>query len=348
MIHSRARSTVVGLALGGALIVAIAAALALGSVTLALSDVIGALVDPSGTDHGAVAVVRTVRVPRTVAATLSGAALAIVGAQMQTLFRNPLADPFVLGVSSGASFGVAVVVLAAGTGSSTWVGGLGWLGDLGIAGAAFVGALGATAIALFAARRVAGLAAVLIVGVMLGTLLTALVQLLIAGADADRLKQFATWGFGSFRGVTNAELRILAPTVLVGLVATIPMVKPLDAMMLGDRYAESMGVNVVVLTRVVLGVGSLLAGVVTAFAGPIGFVGIAAPHLARPLVGTSRHRVVLPAAAAIGAIITLVAEVIAQMPGRAGVLPLNAVTALVGAPVVVWVLLRRSRQAVIT
>lgn len=321
--------------------VGLVASLVLGSVSLSPRAVARALFDPDHADRQTLAVVRRVRLPRTGAAVLAGTALAICGAQMQTVFRNPLADPFVLGIMSGASFGVALVVLAAGTGASAWLGGLGLAGHLGITGAAFAGALGVTLVALGVSRRVRGTAAVLIVGLMFGYLLSAFVAVIVAGAEPGRLQQYVAWGFGSFRGVTNDELKVMAPLVAVGVVISLGAAKSLNALLLGERYAESMGVDVRRDRFVILLTTSLLAGVVTAFTGPIGFVGVAAPHLARPLVGTSDHRVLLPAAALIGTAMALGAEVVAQLPGQRGVLPLNAVTAIIGVPVVIWVLTRR-------
>ncbi len=193
-----------------------------------------------------------------------------------------------------------------------------------------------------------GTASILIVGLMIGYLLAALVSLLVAGADPTRLREYVAWGFGSFTAVTNEELKIMAPVVVVGLVLSLLATKSLNAFLLGERYAESMGVAVRRDRLLILLLTSLLTGVVTAFVGPIGFIGLAAPHLARPLVGTSDHRVLLPASALIGAITALVAAVVAQLPGQRGVLPLNAVTALLGVPVVIWVLTRRARTEVIT
>lgn len=334
--------------LAAVLAVALLASLALGSESLSPKAVVDALFRPDDATERALNVVRKVRLPRSAAAGLCGAALALCGAQMQTVFRNPLADPFVLGVTSGASFGVAIVVLVAGTGSSVWIGGLDTVGKLGISGAAFIGATSVTFIALAVSRRVRGTASILIVGLMIGYLLAALVSLVVAQADPIRLKQYSTWGFGSFRAVTNDELRIMAPVVAAGVVMSLLASKSLNAFLLGERYAESMGVAVRRDRFLILLVASLLAGVVTAFAGPVGFIGVASPHLARPLVRTSDHRVLLPAAAMIGSIMALVSEVVAQSPGQEGVRPLNAVTALLGVPVVVWVLVRRSRTEVIT
>ncbi len=267
---------------------------------------------------------------------------------MQTIFRNPLADPFVLGITGGASFGVALVVLGAGTGSSEWIGGLDIAGKVGISAAAFLGAMAVTLVTLGVARRVRSTASILVVGLMIGYLCAALVSLLVAGADPDRLRQFVTWGFGSFRGVTNSELKVMAPVLIVGIVVSLFSTKTLNALLLGERYAASMGVAVRRDRLLILLVTSMLAGVVTAFAGPIAFVGLASPHLARPLVATSDHRVLLPASALIGAVMALVADVVAQLPGQRGVLPLNAVTALLGVPVVIWVITRRHRGEVVT
>jgi cobalamin transport system permease protein len=335
-------------ALGALLLIAVVAALALGSVRLSPGEVFNALLRPEEASERALDIVRKVRLQRTIAAGLSGAALGLCGTQMQTIFRNPLADPFVLGISSGASFGVALVVLVAGTGSSQWIGGLGVAGKLGISGAAFAGAMAVTLVALAVARRVRGTAAILVVGLMIGYLLAALVSVIVAGADPARLRQFVTWGFGSFRGITTAELRVMAPILIAGIAASLLTTKTLNALLLGERYAESMGVAVRRDRMLILLVTSALAGVVTAFAGPVAFIGVAAPHVARPLVATSDHRVLLPAAALVGAVMTLVAEVVAQTPGGSGVLPLNAVTALLGVPVVIWVLVRGGRREVIT
>ena len=348
MAARRTRLTVAFGVLVALLGVALLASLWLGAESLSPGTVLDALFRPDEVSRGTLNVVRKVRLPRTAAAGLSGAALAVCGAQMQTIFRNPLADPFVMGVTSGASFGVAVVVLTAGTGATTWIGGLDTLGKLGISGASFVGATSVTFIALAVSRRVRGTASILIVGLMIGYLLAAIVSLLVAQADPNRLRQFSTWGFGSFTAVTNEELKVLGPAVAVGIVLALLSSKSLNALLLGERYAESMGVSVRRDRFLILLVTSLLAGVVTAFAGPIGFIGVASPHLARPLIGTSDHRALVPASAVIGAITALVAAIVAQTPRVEGVLPLNAVTAILGVPVVVWVLTRRSRVEVVT
>ena len=328
---------------------------AVGSIAIpfaATLDVLGAVfagsVDAAAGDEAVwTTVVRQIRIPRTLTALLAGAALGIAGLQMQTLFRNPLADPFVLGVSSGASFGVAAVVLVAGTGVTVFTAGLGWLGDLGLAGAAVVGAAVVMAVVLALSMRVRSIVTVLIVGLLVGQLVGALITILISAAEEQYVDQFVRWGFGSFRGVTWSELRILAPAVAVGIVIAMLSVKQLNVLLLGDSYARSLGVHVRRAQLVTMLGAALLAGSVTAFAGPIAFLGVAIPHLARGLFRTSDHRVLAPAVILCGGMLALAAEIVAQLPGLSSVLPLNAVTALIGAPVVLSVLLRRRRLSAV-
>ncbi len=328
---------------------------AVGSISIpfaATLDVLGAVftgsADPAAGDEAVwTTVVRQIRIPRTLTALLAGAALGIAGLQMQTLFRNPLADPFVLGVSSGASFGVAAVVLVAGTGVTVFTAGLGWLGELGLAGAAVVGAAIVMALVLALSMRVRSIVTVLIVGLLVGQLVGALITILISAAEEQYVDQFVRWGFGSFRGVTWSELRILAPAVGVGIVIAVLSVKQLNVLLLGDSYARSLGVHVRRAQLVTMLGAALLAGSVTAFAGPIAFLGVAIPHLARGLFRTSDHRVLAPAVILCGGMLALAAEIVAQLPGISSVLPLNAVTALIGAPVVLSVLLRRRRLSAV-
>ena len=310
---------------------------AVGSISIpfaATLDVLGAVftgsADAAAGDEAVwTTVVRQIRIPRTLTALLAGAALGIAGLQMQTLFRNPLADPFVLGVSSGASFGVAAVVLVAGTGVTVFTAGLGWLGELGLAGAAVVGAAVVMALVLALSMRVRSIVTVLIVGLLVGQLVGALITILISAAEEQYVDQFVRWGFGSFRGVTWSELRILAPAVGVGILIAMLSVKQLNVLLLGDSYARSLGVHVRRAQLVTMLGAALLAGSVTAFAGPIAFLGVAIPHLARGLFRTSDHRVLAPAVILCGGMLALAAEIVAQLPGISSVLPLNAVTALI-------------------
>ncbi|MEM9201847.1 MAG: iron ABC transporter permease [Actinomycetota bacterium] len=319
-------------------------AIAIGSVWIPPADVIAILAGASSDTPGWEAIVRDIRLPRTLTATLCGAGLAVAGVQMQTLFRNPLAGPYVLGISSGASLGVALVVLTAGAGGTVgFLSGIGPFGDLGVAAAAAAGSVVVLTMVLAVSRRVESVATILIVGLMFGQVVLAITTVLIAGAEPERIQAYLQWSFGSFRGVSWQELQILAPVIIVAGTAVWFTSKQLNAMLLGERYAASLGVDVRRTRRATVVLSSLLAGVVTAFAGPIAFLGVAVPHLARAVLGTVDHRFILPASAIGGAALALTAEIAAQLPGRAGVLPLNAVTALIGAPVVIWVIVRNRR-----
>ena len=322
-----------------ALVVVFVLGIAVGSVRIPVADVVRVL---TGDERRSVytAIVRDIRVPRSIAGVLVGAALGVAGLQMQTLFRNPLADPFVLGVSAGASLGVALVVLGAAQSSATFLAGLGGLGQLGIAGAGAVGAAVVMAAVLFAARRVRSTVTILVVGLMVSYAVSSFVAVLIASADGPRIQQFLAWEAGSFRSVTWDQLHVLVPVLVAGLVLAVATIKQLNALLLGERYAATMGVDVRRTRLITIGTSALLAGVATAFCGPIGFLGIAIPHLARAALGTSDHRLLIPATMLLGGSIALTADIIAQLPGSEFVLPLNAVTALIGAPIVIWVVLR--------
>ena len=280
------------------------------------------------------------RLPKTLTAALAGAALGVSGLQMQTLFRNPLAGPYTLGISSGASFGVALVMLLAGVTGSAWLGDLGLGGTLGMALAASLGSALVLLLILLVAHKVNTMT-LLVLGLMFGYATSALVNVLLYFSAAERIQTYVSWTFGSFGGVTWRQLYVLAPLVVMGLLLAFISVKPLNAFLLGETYARSMGVSV---KRVRVGVilsAALLAGSVTAFCGPVSFLGVAIPHLCRSLFNTSDHRVVLPAAVLLGGSVAVAADLVAQLPGSQFVLPLNAVTALIGAPVVSWVILHR-------
>ncbi len=327
------------------------ATLALGSVRLPLGEVLAVLTG-SGAGDSTQLIVEQVRLPRAVTALIAGAALGLGGLQMQTLFRNPLADPFILGISAGASLGVALVVLAGGSGGAMLALGLGLAGGAAITAAAATGALAVTLLVLAASRRVESPATVLIIGLMVGYAVTAVVSVLVQGGfgELERVRAFVAWGFGSFAGTSWSDLVVLSATVAVGLAIGVATMKALNALLLGDAYAASMGVRVRGVRVLVVVSASLLAGAVTAFCGPIAFIGVASPHLARGLLRSSDHRVLLPATLLVGAAVALAAGLVAQLPGQDATLPLNSVTALVGAPVVVAVLLRlrRSSRAVVT
>jgi iron complex transport system permease protein len=315
--------------------------IATGSVNIPLGDVIKVLTGAEPAKATWATIIQDFRLPKALAAVLSGAALAVSGLQMQTLFRNPLAGPYVLGVSSGASLGVAVVILALGTTGSVMLAGVGLLGDFGMAVAACLGSALVMGIVLLAARRVESSVTLLILGLMFGYAVSSVVSLLLHFSLAERVQAYVNWTFGSFGGVTWNQMGIFAPVVLAGLALAYLLAKPLNALLLGDAYAASLGLNVRRARVWIVMSTALLAGVVTAFCGPIGFLGIAVPHLSRGLLNTSDHRVLIPAAGLMGAAIALIVDLIAHVPGSQIVLPLNAVMALIGAPVVIWVILRQ-------
>lgn len=280
------------------------------------------------------------RLPRALTAALAGMALGVSGLQMQTFFRNPLADPYVLGISSGASLGVALVLLLAG----------GALGGAfsGLAGASVLfGAFSGSALAfvfiLLMARKVDSAMTLLILGLVLGYVTSALVTVLMNFSSQIRLQGYVLWTFGSFSSVTWAQMKAMAPLIGAGLGLAFFLSKPLNALLLGEDYARSMGLSLRWTRFGILCSASLLTASVTAYCGPIGFIGIAVPHLCRSLFNTSDHRKLVPAVILLGALAALLADLACKIPGSDGhiVLPLNAVMALIGAPVILWVILRR-------
>lgn len=323
-----------------------ALSIALGSVTIPLDQVLAILFGGDGERASWSVIVGEVRLPRAITALFAGAALGVAGLQMQTLLRNPLADPFVLGITSGASLGVALVVLGAGTSATALFGtSLGLGGDALIATAAIIGALAALAPVLAISARVNNPATVLIVGLMFGYAVQAFVTFLVVGTSFEQLQRWISWGFGSFTGVTWPQLWLFAPLLSVGIGLVVISTKQLNALLLGESYAQSMGLNARRMRFLILAGASVLAGVVTAFCGPIAFLGVAVPHIARALTGTSDHRVLVPAVILAGGALALFAQIVALIVGQGGMLPLNAVTSIIGAPIVVLVVLRSRRGA---
>lgn len=333
-----------GLAL--ALVGAFLLNLALGSVRIPLSDVAAVLAGGEASKASWAYIILEFRLPKALTAVLAGAALAVSGLQMQTLFRNPLADPYILGVSAGAGLGVALVVLSTGA-AAGFLSSVGVMGDLSLIAAAIIGAGGVTALVIGLARWLQQATTLLILGLMLSYATSAVVSILIYFSAPEQIQAYIAWTFGSFGGVTWRQLLILAPLIGLGLLLAGLLTKPLNALLLGETYARSMGVNVERLRLGMIASTSLLAGVITAFCGPIAFLGVAVPHLCRVLLHTSDHRVLIPATLLVGGLIALLADLVAGLPGSGAILPLNAVTALLGAPVVIWILvrLRQTRSA---
>jgi iron complex transport system permease protein len=323
-----------------ALLCLVGLSLTLGSVPIPLGEVLTILAggDPARATWGTI--IWSFRLPKTITALLAGAALAISGLQMQTLFRNPLAGPFELGISSGASLGVAVVVLSVGTTTTGLLVSFGLLGNFGVVLAASLGSAAVLFAVMAVARHVNNMT-LLILGLLFGYAVSAFVSILLYFAIPEQIQVYLAWTFGSFGGVTWSQLQVLAPTILVALGIAWLSAKPLNALLLGETYARSLGLTVNHARFWLLASVSVLAGSVTAFCGPIAFLGVAVPHLCRSGFNTSDDHVLVPAVILMGAVVALAADLIAQVPGSQIVLPLNAVTSLVGAPVVAWVILRQ-------
>ncbi|MBL8117103.1 MAG: iron ABC transporter permease [Anaerolineae bacterium] len=326
------------------LIASLLVSLVLGSVTIPLEDVFRVLSGEQASKAIWTTIILNLRLPQAITAILAGAALGVSGLLMQTFFRNPLADPFVLGVSSGASLGVALVVLTIGSVTTTLLTGLGLFGDLALAVAASMGSAGVMVIVLWVARRVASGTTLLVIGLLFGYLTSAAVSVLLYFSIPERIQAYINWTFGNFSGVTWDQLAVIMPIVIVGLVIVFLLSKPLNVLLMGEAYASSMGVNLRRVRISLIMITALLAGTITAFCGPIGFLGIAVPHFCRSLFNTSDHRILIPTTILMGATVALIASIIADVPGSSLVLPLNAVTALIGAPAVIWVILGRQNM----
>lgn len=315
--------------------------LAVGSVNIPLDQILIVLVGGEPDRAAWVNIILKFRLPKATTAILAGAALGVSGLMMQTFFRNPLAGPFILGISSGASLGVALVVLSAGTIGGTLIAGFGLTGDFLLATAAAAGAGFTMLVVLLVAQHVRSSMTLLILGLMFGYLVTAMVNLLLYFAVPERIQSYINWTFGSFSGVTWDQMPVLAGVVLIGLMIAFLLTKSLNALLLGEQYARTIGLQIQRTRLAIILSTALLAGAITAFCGPIGFIGIAVPHLCRSLFNTSDHRILVPATIMMGAIVALIASIIAEVPGNNIVLPLNAVTSLIGVPIVVGVILRR-------
>ncbi|GII89265.1 iron ABC transporter [Sphaerisporangium siamense] len=334
------RHRVVLSAMAVAVPIAFTLAVALGSTWIPLDDALRALIHDATALPGVQEIIWTVRLPRAITAALAGAALAAAGAQMQTLFRNPLAEPYILGVSSGASLGVALVIAGWGGVAGTFTAGVAGLGRAGVVVAASGGAAAVLGLVLALSRRVWSVVTLLVIGVMVGSAATSVITLLLVYTDPQRAQQFISWGLGSFAGPTWADLAVFGPVCAAALGGALAGVKPLNALLLGETYARTMGVRVRLVRTLTLLTSSVLAGAVTAYCGPIAFLGLAVPHVARLALGTADHRVLMPGVVLLGAVTALMCCVATQAPGSGVVLPLNAVATILGAPVVIAVLVR--------
>ena len=286
------------------------------------------------------------RLPQALTAIFAGAGLAVSGLQMQTVFRNPLAGPSVLGISNGSALGVAFVVLLSGRLGGVALSRIGYLGDAAMSIAAIVGALAVLLLILWVSQKVRGNVTLLIIGVMIGYLANAIIGVLKFLSPEEDVKAFVVWGLGSFSRVSGNEMLLFICLMAVLLPLACLLVKPMNLLLLGDRYAANLGLNIRRARMLVIISSGVLVAIVTAYCGPIMFIGLAVPHLARALFRTSDHRLLMPATALCGAALALLCNLIARMPGFEGALPVNSVTALVGAPVIAMVLFRRRRDDV--
>ena len=315
--------------------------ISLGSVDIGIRESLAALFQPERTDSTAY-IIWNYRFPKACTAILVGAGLSLSGLLMQTLFRNPLAGPFVLGISSGASLGAALLLMgsaALGTLAGTW-----YAHDVALAIAASVGSFVVLAVVVVVASRIRDTLALLIIGLMFGSLTAALVSILSYFSTAEQLQRFIFWSFGTVGNLSWSQVGILAFCVILGTLLSIRLIKTLNAFLLGEAYATSLGVSINKTRYWIILATGILAGAVTAFAGPIAFIGLAVPHLCRQLFNSTNHRVLVPAVLLYGPILLLLCDAIAQLPSSAYVLPINAVTSIVGAPIVIWLLLRKKNM----
>ena len=318
----------------------------LGSVKIPIPDIFKILFSGSSEFPEHITIVMQFRLPKALTALFAGFALSVSGLQMQTVFKNPLAGPFVLGISSGASLGVAVLVL--GASSFNIFSHFGIIGNWLIVLAAWIGSGLILLLILAVSVRVKDIMTILILGIMFGSATASIVSILQYFSNETMLKAFIIWTMGSLGGVSISQLYVLIPSVILGILISLISVKMLNSLLLGENYAKSMGLNIRLSRFLIFFSTSLLAGTITAFCGPIGFIGIAVPHIARMIFKTANHRILLPGSMIIGGIVLLLSDIISQLPGRESSLPINSITALVGIPIVIWIIIRKQRFSNIT
>lgn len=314
----------------------------LGSVSIPPDEILTAILGGE-TEKGSWSyIVWNYRIPKALTAILVGSALSLSGLLMQTLFRNPLAGPFVLGISSGASLGAALLIMGSSLISGWFTFGL--INDISLALASSLGSFLVLLIVVVVATRVKDSMALLIIGLMFGSITAALVTVLSYFTNAEELQQYIFWSFGTVGNLSWTQLLLLSVAIIVGIVLSILSLKSLNALLLGEQYAISMGVRIKQSRYIIIVATGLLAGAVTAFAGPIAFIGLAVPHLTRQIFNTTDHKILVPAVLIYGAVLLLLCDTFAQLPMSAYVLPINAITSIIGAPVVIWLLVRKKKM----
>ena len=321
------------------MVVLAATNLMVGSVRIPASDVFAILFGDDSAKPSWQYIVIQARLPQMIAAILCGAALAVSGLMLQTAFKNPLAGPSIFGISNGAGLGVALVMLLMGGQLQTGV--FSATGFMAILLAAFFGAMIVTAIIFFFSTIVRNHVMLLIIGIMIGYLASSAISLLNFFATEEGVKSFMVWGMGNFGGVSMRQLPVFAVVTILGLMLALMLSKPLNALLLGERYAENLGINTRRTRNILLLATGLLTAITTAFCGPIAFIGLAVPHIARLLLRTDNHRLLMPATMITGAVVALLCNALCYLPGEHGIIPLNAITPLDGAPVIIYVILLR-------
>ena len=314
--------------------------LLLGAADIPVKDVVSILLGGEDTAHPSWNyIILQNRLPQALTAMLCGASLAVSGLMLQTAFRNPLAGPSIFGINSGASLGVALVMLL--LGGSITAGSFSLTGFVAVLVAAFVGAMAVMALIMFFSTIVKNNVMLLIIGIMIGYIASSAISLLNFFATEEGVQSYMVWGLGNFGGVTMQQMPAFASVTILGLIAAMLLIKPLNALLLGEQYAENLGINTKRVRNYLLFVTGVLTAVSTAFCGPVAFIGLAVPHIARMLLGTENHRRLLPATLFCGAAIALLCNIICVLPGNNGIIPLNAVTPIMGAPVIIYVLLKQ-------
>ena len=310
----------------------------LGSTSIKISEIIDILFYNNNSQSGNYIILHEIRIPKTLTAIFAGAGLAVAGLQMQTIFRNPLAGPHILGISSGASLGVAILLLSFSSyfsANEIFIGGT-WA----IVGAAWIGSFLVLLLIFSISTRVKDVMTILIIGVLIGSIVSAFVNILQYFGNAESLKVFVVWSMGSLGGVTNNQLYTLIPSVLIGIIGTFLVSKTLDILLLGENYSKTMGVNISLARLIIFSTTGILAGSITAFCGPIGFIGIVVPHLAAMVFRTAKHSILVPASAIFGAILLLIADILSTLPTQ-GAIPINSITAFLGIPIVIFIIFKR-------
>ncbi len=318
--------------------------ISLGSVSIPFKEIFYTLIGDTSIKDSWQTIVLDFRVPKAITAILVGSGLSICGLLMQTLFKNPLAGPFVLGISSGASLGVALLIL----GSSIFEGFFltSSMSNWSLAIAASLGAFFVLFAVIMAANSLRNTMSILIIGLMFGSLTAAVIAILAYFSEAAQIQQYLFWSFGSLGNLSWSELSVFGSIYLVGILACLIIIKPLNSFLLGENYAKSLGINIKKSRTIILFITSVLTGVITAFSGPIAFIGLAVPHIAKMLFTTSNHKILIPASAIIGGIVLLICDSIAQLPTSEFTLPINAITSLFGAPIVIWLIIRKKKIVV--